>query len=382
MNPCILNPFTQVVSCAIAGTKIPGKFTFESWSGTRWNVANPKTWWHKVATARVPRRHPCLAEILCFETSTQDISIAAKQEKLWSTKHPNMAPLEPLDFTWSNRSNVMDGARPLLLFAGSFGSNKVSRRARSFTGDHVSSDCFPCDLPLLRLCWGGALAWGKSAMGHELRRLANLWRWTFLEWWSGFLKGLENEIDHHWIECWTGYSFAVRIQFLTLDSFLNLENSSRKLRNQANKVVPGNRISPNLQDNAPALRGSPNIDSIQRPTAEQLTCSGAGELPQAPVAGPWGHGAMGAWSQPLAPQGLAFNGLRMEVLILVLISVLDSIGFFDWLRQGWSVDSSLRLALEATCWPIGMRSRCWAWTEMRESWTWRLHGAFFFEFPS
>ena len=85
----------------------------------------------------------------------------------------------------------------------------------------------------------------------------------------------------------------------------------------------------------------------------------------------WGPAASpGCWA--MGPC-LAFNGLRMEVLVTL---VLDSIGF-DWLRQGWSVDSSLRLALEATCWPIGMRSRWWAWTEMWESWTWRLHGAFF-----
>ncbi|CAL1169866.1 unnamed protein product [Cladocopium goreaui] len=37
------------------------------------------------------------------------------------------------------------------------------------------------------------------------------------------------------------------------------------------------------EDTAPALRGSPNIDSIQQPTAAQLTCSGTGALPQAPA---------------------------------------------------------------------------------------------------
>ena len=59
----------------------------------------------------------------------------------------NMAPLDRIGaMSWWSATTVVIGSK-----FRSFGSNKVSRRARSFTGDHVSY-CFPCDLPLLRLC--------------------------------------------------------------------------------------------------------------------------------------------------------------------------------------------------------------------------------------
>eukprot|EP00490_Sorites_sp_Unknown_P027726 CAMPEP_0114692468 /NCGR_PEP_ID=MMETSP0191-20121206/67967_1 /TAXON_ID=126664 /ORGANISM="Sorites sp." /LENGTH=148 /DNA_ID=CAMNT_0001984899 /DNA_START=71 /DNA_END=518 /DNA_ORIENTATION=+ len=37
------------------------------------------------------------------------------------------------------------------------------------------------------------------------------------------------------------------------------------------------------EDKAKALRGTPGIEGIDEPTAEQLTCSGWGELPPAPA---------------------------------------------------------------------------------------------------
>ena len=102
------------------------------------------------------------------------------------------------------------------------------------------------------------------------------------------------------------------------------------------------------QEAAPSLRGrnTPGIEGIPDLTAEQLTCSGSGAMPQAPVA----EQKM-CWVQPKK---------MMK----------------DWVTENHStrVNQTLclfRLVLEEKSWPTPTRSMWWAWMEIQELSIWR-----------